>query len=537
MFTMYVKIIRKYKNYCPQSKREMKIMKKKFAKLAVLFSAAAVLISLASFADVSHMSFEVSAADSVYEMTKDYRSGKFYKNFTGLTLTGDEAHDTIAIALSQVGYHEGDSQGEMDGESSDGSRDFVEYNVLYGKLDNAQGNGLSYGYYWCASFVNWCLRQAGVGEADSGGAEVSCERWIASCRESGIYNSKSGYFPKSGDMIFFRDVGSSRSATHIGLVLYSDGAKVYTVEGNSSSSGDYSENGEYVALRSYELGSRYIVGYASPRYHGAEKAKRIDHSGNFFTKGEYISLSDMKIYSSSECDGISLSKINKNSIFTVTEAGQGCFKIKQGSKDGYIKNSGSVIQVTTHEKVYKVEYVNENGFPMYTPQYRVSGQEKRVYTNIPEKSKSGFVGWRASYDSSVILSPKDKLPIMDSDIKLTAVWDDKLYSVRFLSADGEVIKEYRGYYGDILEPPEAPSAPEGYVFFGWGADYCGAVKRDASYIVTYISEEELAAVGGESESASASSPRSGCISSAPALPLAEISAAAAIALFSKRKKK
>ena len=210
--------------------------KKRFAKvfacLLAVIVAGGVYAALGGDADI--VALETSAAAAKYNMTNEYKSGRFYKNLTSLSLSGDGARDTVAIAMSQVGYHEGDGESDFDGETNTGTKDFVEYNVLYGKLDNNQGNGMSYGYYWCASFVNWCLRQAGVPESATAGVEVSCQRWFADCKAEGIYRSKGGYIPKLGDIIFFKDKGSAVDSTHVGLVRYSDGNYVYTVEGNTS---------------------------------------------------------------------------------------------------------------------------------------------------------------------------------------------------------------------------------------------------------------------------------------------------------------
>ena len=109
----------------------------------------------------------VAAAEPSYTVSAEYKKSRYYENLQKVPLSGDQAIDTVAIALSQLGYHEGNSNADFGGLNTSGTKDFVEYNVLYGKLDNNQGNGVSYGYYWCASFVNWCLRQARVSKSAS----------------------------------------------------------------------------------------------------------------------------------------------------------------------------------------------------------------------------------------------------------------------------------------------------------------------------------------------------------------------------------
>ncbi len=218
---------------------------------------------------------EARAANETYDMSEQFKSGKFYDNFKKVAISGNGAADTVAVALSQVGYHEGDSDKDLDGFNSEGSRDFVEYNVLYGKLDNKQGNGVSYGYSWCASFVNWCLRQAGVSEECSGGDSfISCWKWRKACIENNIYEEKQGYAPKMGDIIFFKDVYDPTievDASHVGLVLFSDSTSVYTIEGNTNAKRGFEASGDNVAVKSYSLDSEYIVGYGTPNYANESK--------------------------------------------------------------------------------------------------------------------------------------------------------------------------------------------------------------------------------------------------------------------------
>ena len=94
------------------------------------------------------------AVKPVYEFGGEYQSSPYYNNLLSYELTGDGRYDALAVAFTQLGYHEGDSDAEMNGENGSGSRNFVEYNRMYGKLDNGEGNGMSYGYSWCAAFVS-----------------------------------------------------------------------------------------------------------------------------------------------------------------------------------------------------------------------------------------------------------------------------------------------------------------------------------------------------------------------------------------------
>ena len=86
---------------------------------------------------ISTLTLAASAVTPTYTMSKPYKQSKYYDNFKTVDLTGDQVADVLAIALSQLGYHEGDSDADMGGLNDGGVKDFVEYNVLYGKVDES----------------------------------------------------------------------------------------------------------------------------------------------------------------------------------------------------------------------------------------------------------------------------------------------------------------------------------------------------------------------------------------------------------------
>ncbi len=105
---------------------------------------------------------------------------------------------------------------------------------------------------WCAMFVSWCSNQAGIGidvipkySSVAGGM-----LWFG---ERGLLKYKEDYQPKSGDIIFF----ASGGASHTGIVISCDGTRVYTIEGNTSSS---------VRQRNYLLSYYQITAYGTPDY-------------------------------------------------------------------------------------------------------------------------------------------------------------------------------------------------------------------------------------------------------------------------------
>lgn len=222
-----------------------------------------------------------SEIDVIYEASDAYKGSKYYGNLTKLSKSGNQAVDTVAIALSQVGYHEGNGEEDFGGLNAEGNRDFVEYNLFFGKLDNAQGNGVSYGYSWCASFVTWCLRHAGVSVTQSAQTDPktnrSCWQWQRALEEANAFHAAGdGYTPEMGDLVFFKNVDDSSikvSSSHVGLVLFVDENKVYTVEGNTNSVLGAENDSDCVSVKSYALDSKYIVGYGCPDYTDSEESK------------------------------------------------------------------------------------------------------------------------------------------------------------------------------------------------------------------------------------------------------------------------
>lgn len=327
---------------------------------------------------------EAQAANETYDMSEQFKSGKFYDNFKKVAISGHGAADTVAMALSQIGYHEGDSDKDLDGLNGEGSRDFVEYNVLYGMIDNNQGNGVSYGYSWCASFINWCLRQAGVGEECSGGDSfISCWKWRKACIENNIYEEKQGYAPQMGDIIFFKDVYDPSikvDASHVGLVLFSDNAAVYTIEGNTNAKRGFEASGDNVAVKSYSLNSEYIVGYGTPNY---AKESKFDLLG-WQNTADLSCVKPLNEFFDAAKEGAYIRPVFGDRLYTVE------FK----------HNNGTLIS----------KIVGEKGLPFETPK-----------VNLP--ADYSFEGWET-----------DVINVVDGDVSYIAVVRDHTPWGRFVES-------------------------------------------------------------------------------------------------------
>ncbi len=101
---------------------------------------------------------------------------------------------------------------------------------------------------WCACFVSWCYNQAGKSEPRFAACQSQGVPWFQS---RGQWGARGYENIAPGDAIFF-DWDGDGSADHVGLVIGTDGERVYTVEGNS---------GDACKIKSYPLGSSVIRGY------------------------------------------------------------------------------------------------------------------------------------------------------------------------------------------------------------------------------------------------------------------------------------
>lgn len=101
---------------------------------------------------------------------------------------------------------------------------------------------------WCACFVSWCYGQMGLSEPRFAGCQSQGIPWFQS---HGQWGARGYDNLAPGDAIFF-DWDLDGSADHVGIVIGTDGSRVYTVEGNS---------GDACKIRSYDVNYECIKGY------------------------------------------------------------------------------------------------------------------------------------------------------------------------------------------------------------------------------------------------------------------------------------
>ena len=415
-----------------------------------------------------------------YEAGNEYKNSYYYTAVTDIELTGDQRYDVISIALSQLGYHTGDSESEMDGKNILGVKSFAEYNRIYGKVDNGQGNGISYGYYWCACFASWCLRQAGVSK-DIVPTKCASRKILTALNDQGMYaKASSGYIPLCGDLIFFRNADSS-NVTHIGFVIGVKGSTVYTVEGNGN---------EHVTARSYSLDDPYIEGYGKIKYN---TVKGMSYDFALTATEEiyfpYSCPTEVNVYSQPGEKNQVIHTFPAETPFDIYQV-KGCW-VKVNTPNGYgwcdITDGAQVIPSIA----YAVKYYLCGGSGGSLDQISYTGEAITLCKTPPIRTGYTFKGWAETPGGNVKYHPGDTYTGASGDSlkELFAIWEANTYNVKYLDESGNVLLEKTVPYGSktptVTAPEKESDETYRYKFNGWSPSAPPLVFGDAVYTPVY----------------------------------------------------
>lgn len=343
----------------------------------------------------------LAALTPTYTVSGTYKSSKYHKNLEAVTKTGDAAFDTVAAALSQLDYREGNSKADFNGENNSGSKNYTEYNRAMGTI------GGSYSYAWCAAFVSWCLDVAGARDS-AGGKFTSCTLWVDRLRELGLYSTRaSGYTPKAGDLIFFRSAGVTRASDHVGLVRYVKNGRVYTVEGNSSNK---------VALHDYALTDTYIVGYGKPRYTGTPLSKTALQLEDAAT-GLYMVTNDfLNVRATPAATAAKRGTLYRGTLIEIVAIENGWGKISYGGKDAFVSLDYADFVTPVF---YTVTYTAPDAENCPPRASYFSFEQVVASSTVPEREGYRFLHWADAAGRSYAAG--DALPV--GDLALEAVFE------------------------------------------------------------------------------------------------------------------
>ena len=454
------------------------MLKLPYRRIIGVLSAVLMVFSL-----VSMEILDVYAINPTYEVSSDYKKSKYYDNLSRLTLTGNQRSDVVRVALTQLGYHEGNSTSDFAGGNANGSRNFVEYNRYHGKLDNNEGNGYSYGYYWCASFSTWCAVQAGIPESIVPTANfvgVSTQRLRAWFLNNASYYTRGNYTPITGDYIFFKDAGAAVPTTHVGLVLYVKGNTVYTIEGNAGGL-------DCVAIREYAINSTYIVGYGVPKYKtGTTIAVDLTNKTN---AGEYVvTASSLALRSGPGTTYSALNALPQTTVVQVSEISGNWGKVAYSGTSGWISLSYAI---PLSLPSITVSYDANGGTGAPSAQGKVAGKPILLSTQIPTRPGYRFLGWSTSATATKALYASGGSYTADTSIKLYAVWEKETYVIQFVDHTGKVLQSKTYGYGETVTPPDVPIREADqtyrYTFAGWDKTVGRAIAA-AVYTAQYSTE-------------------------------------------------
>lgn len=163
--------------------------------------------------------FNQEQKDYLTELLKDENNSMWSAVIYSISFSDGEI---VTVALSQVGNAGGEP-----------------YWSWYGFNSRVE---------WCACFVSWCYGQMGLSKPRFASCQSQGIPWFQS---HGQWGGRDYANIAPGDAIFF-DWDLDGSADHVGLVVGTDGSRVYTVEGNS---------GDACKIKSYSLTYECIKGY------------------------------------------------------------------------------------------------------------------------------------------------------------------------------------------------------------------------------------------------------------------------------------
>ena len=217
-------------------------------------TAAAIISIITLFVSCFILPAGAGAVSAVYTPSSYYASSVYCSNLLEVQLTGNQRLDLINIALSQVGYHEGNKLSQLDGSNASGSSNYTEYGYWFGYHVVGQNSGFF--YEWCAMFIAWSARQARIPKSiinNASYAHAGSNPYYFNV----TYHPRGSYTPKPGDLVFYDWVNTQKQWDHVGIVLYTQGGYFYAVEGNAS---------ERVLIRKASIYSYEVQGFGAPAY-------------------------------------------------------------------------------------------------------------------------------------------------------------------------------------------------------------------------------------------------------------------------------
>ncbi len=346
--------------------------------------------------------------DPNYTFSEAYKTSVWYQNFTMLELTENDRNNVLRIAVSQLGYHEGNSPEDFDGRNTSGSSNYIEYARLL--VPHYNNNA----YEWCACFVNWCLNQAHFDKASS---EIGCWKWVGELKAMKMWQDsaayKGTYIPKPADFIFFNWDGKNTGSGHIGYVLYTTDTHVFTIEGNADNN---------VTVRSYALNDPCVIGYGTPPYNeGSEPT--IDYSyAEGMPRGQYVVNNYNAALKKAPGATGRICTVPAGSLVTLHEVEGDHARVSYGEHMGYLPKGYLYLMIqAVGEDTLTYDANGGEGAP--EAQTVTIGELATVTDTTPTLEGDTFLGWSLTpYNVKVDFKAGENISLT-GDTTLYAVWE------------------------------------------------------------------------------------------------------------------
>ncbi len=161
------------------------------------------------------------SAECFPDKTADVESvSDWLSTFKNVKITNNIPENLIAVATTQVGYKESESNFEFDSEGN--KNGYTRYGEWYG---NPYGK-------WNATFVSFCLHYSNINNCDelkASGAESLRLAWSG----RGVYSPKGEYEAQRGDVLF-TDADGDGTADTVGIILSTDSKGFLVITGDSN---------------------------------------------------------------------------------------------------------------------------------------------------------------------------------------------------------------------------------------------------------------------------------------------------------------
>lgn len=233
-----------------------------FFLVLMLVLNAAISVCAAEEASALEAETVLSPIENPENFSVEYMAGPYYQTLRNAVILNDYRADILAIAVSQIGYHEGNEENQLDG-CILGNKDYSEYGRYLG----------SNGTAWCSEFASWCARMANVPTSilsSSYGASVEVfgapfYHWSQTVYAGGDFT------PHPGDIVLLAAVGKahtdkylSHTAIVYNVAVNENEITLTVVDGNS---------GNRVRMHDYKVnaadgntGNGHVVYFIAPDY-------------------------------------------------------------------------------------------------------------------------------------------------------------------------------------------------------------------------------------------------------------------------------